>query len=210
MTTVPPSADFLTQHASILVFLATIVGLHGLRPRPVEGAPPGALRRGEDHDLRVRRGAGRERLDPVQHPLLRLRPHLHRVRRGGGVPAALGRRLPRAGARSPTSRGSSSSASWRWPSPTSGARATSPGCVPRTGPDGRHVGDQGPHPQPLRRRAGVHERRPGHQLEPQEQHLVHDLRPRLLRHRDDGHRRQPLRPGPLRRHARAARRARPT
>ena len=27
MTTVPPSADFLTQHASILVFLAAIVGL---------------------------------------------------------------------------------------------------------------------------------------------------------------------------------------
>jgi NADH-quinone oxidoreductase subunit A len=27
VTTVPPSADFLTQHASILVFLATIVGL---------------------------------------------------------------------------------------------------------------------------------------------------------------------------------------
>jgi NADH-quinone oxidoreductase subunit A len=27
VTTVPPSADFLTQHASILVFLAAIVGL---------------------------------------------------------------------------------------------------------------------------------------------------------------------------------------
>ena len=27
MPTVPPSSDFLTQHASILVFLAAIVGL---------------------------------------------------------------------------------------------------------------------------------------------------------------------------------------
>src|SRR5262249_10290311 len=32
----------------------------------------------------------RQRLDPVQHPLLRVRPHLHRVRRGGRVPAPLG------------------------------------------------------------------------------------------------------------------------
>src|SRR6185436_18396637 len=40
-----------------------------------------------------------------------------------------------------------------------------------------------------------------HQLEPQEQHLVHDLRARLLRDRDDGDRRQPLRPRPLRDHA---------
>jgi len=35
--------------------------------------------------------ARRVRLDPFQHPLLRLRPDLHNIRRGNHLPSALGR-----------------------------------------------------------------------------------------------------------------------
>src|SRR4051794_33891409 len=45
----------------------------------------------------MRREPDGQRLDPVQHPVLRLRPHLHHLRRGGRVPPALGRRVPEAG-----------------------------------------------------------------------------------------------------------------
>ena len=182
-----------------------------LRPRALEGPAPGALQRGEAHHLRVRRGARRQRLDPVQHPLLRLRPDLHRVRRGGGVPAALGDRLPRARACSPTSRGSCSSASWWSPSPTCGARATSRGCAPRTGPEGGMSESQRSHPQPVRATALV--------VTSVDQ-LVNWSRKNSIWFMTFGLAccaiemmatgAQPLRPRPLRDHARGARRARAT
>ena len=76
----------------------------------------------------------------------------------------------------------------RWRSPTSGARATSSGCAP----EDRSVSMTeitGRHPEPVRRQRGLHHRRQRRELGPQVQPVADDLRPRLLRHRDDGHRR---------------------
>ncbi len=201
MPTVPPSADFLTQHASILVFLAAIVGLMAfvlvlwkvLRPARLDPEKLTTYECGEEpvgiawiqFNIRFYVFALIFIVFDVEAVFL--------LPWAVGLPRARGPRLRR-GARLHR-------ASWRWPSPTCGARATSSGCGPRTGPDGRHVGDQGPHPEPLRRRAGRSPASTRSSTGPQEQHLVHDVRPRLLRHRDDGGRRQPLRHGPLRHHA---------
>ena len=91
MPSAAPSADFLTallEHARrscvvIVGFLAfNLVLWWVIRPSRYSEEKLTTYECGENPTG--------SRLDPVQHPLLRLRPHLRRVRRGGGLPAALG------------------------------------------------------------------------------------------------------------------------
>jgi len=193
--TVPPSADFLTQHASVLVFLLTIVGCScsssscgrcsarsvsaRRRGRPTSaartrwGTPGSSSTSASTCSPSSSSCSTWKRCSCCPGPWSSA-SWGHRLRRGARLHRHPGRRpglrlaqgRPLLGA----PRGQELREACRRASRRSRASSRTASATGSSSP-----------------------RRPAHQLEPQEQHLVHAVRPCLLRDRDDGHGREPVR-----------------
>ena len=150
-----------------------------------------ALQPGEARRLRVRHraDAAAAQRRPVPGQVLPDRDALHRLRHRDHLPLPVGRRQPTRSACSGWSRWSCSS------SPCSSRTPTSGGAAAWTGTDEElAMGLE----EKLPERGPADHRREAGQLDAQVVAVAGDVRPGLLRHRDDGLRRAALRPGPLR------------
>ena len=90
MALTAPSASFLTAHSAILVFLAMGIGFLVMNLIIWSIIRPSRFSEEKLTTYECGENPTGSALGAVQHPLLRVRPHLHHLRRGGRVPAALG------------------------------------------------------------------------------------------------------------------------
>ena len=175
-----------------------IVGLFALAAAfalfSVAAAPlrrPAPLQPGQARRLRVRHRAGppAARRRPVPGQVLPDRDAVHRLRHRDHLPLPVGRR--------PTT-GSASSAWSRWSCSSSPSSSPTPTCGAAAGWSGTEASTDMGLEEKLPSGVLLTTRREAGQLDPQVVAVAGHLRPGLLRHRDDGDRRRPLRPGPLR------------